>query len=203
MRVQDDMAEDPVEAARKGLQPNIGVYLENKLRKPLESIFEYVVVSRSEMLFALSASVETPSLAALARPTYLFVVDGSRLSLGERLASLNACTHAQGLVRNGPKFDIELYSGYSWCLVRECGRVVSAQITWWSCQKYVAYCSALVTGKRALIGHFSINSEPRHVLQPQQSFFNRALSNCPENAANDCHVSPFIGRLFACFILPT
>lgn len=39
------MAEDPVEAARKGLAPNIGVYLENKLRKPLESIFEYVVVS--------------------------------------------------------------------------------------------------------------------------------------------------------------
>jgi hypothetical protein len=66
MRLQDDMAEDPVEAARKGLQPNIGVYLENKLRKPLESIFEYVVVSQSEEPLVLPTIVETPSLAVLA-----------------------------------------------------------------------------------------------------------------------------------------
>jgi hypothetical protein len=64
--LQDDMAEDPVEAARKGLQPNIGVYLENKLRKPLESIFEYVLVSQPERPFCIFDNRRDPILAVLA-----------------------------------------------------------------------------------------------------------------------------------------
>lgn len=35
---QDDMAEDPIEALVGGVPVNTHVYLENKLRKPLESV---------------------------------------------------------------------------------------------------------------------------------------------------------------------
>ncbi|KAI5084309.1 hypothetical protein GOP47_0000478 [Adiantum capillus-veneris] len=44
-RLQDDMAEDPVNAIIGNMQLNYQVYLENKLRKPLESILEYVAHS--------------------------------------------------------------------------------------------------------------------------------------------------------------
>ncbi|GAQ79724.1 DNA polymerase catalytic subunit [Klebsormidium nitens] len=66
-KLQDDMAEDPVEAARRGLAPNIGVYLENKLRKPLESIFEYVVSDKVlRELFTGPHTIPPPSMAAAA-----------------------------------------------------------------------------------------------------------------------------------------
>ncbi|KAH7314892.1 hypothetical protein KP509_21G026000 [Ceratopteris richardii] len=45
-KLQDDMAEDPLNAIQQNMQLNFHVYLENKLRKPLESILEYVADSR-------------------------------------------------------------------------------------------------------------------------------------------------------------
>lgn len=61
-KLQDDMAEDPIDALIGGIPVNTHVYLENKLRKPLESILEFVTdPSTLRELFSGSHTVPPPS----------------------------------------------------------------------------------------------------------------------------------------------
>lgn len=64
-KLQDDMAEDPLNAIKGNMQLNFHVYLENKLRKPLESILEYVTdPSHVRDIFIGSHTVASPFFAS-------------------------------------------------------------------------------------------------------------------------------------------
>ncbi|MCO5600345.1 hypothetical protein L7F22_054456 [Adiantum nelumboides] len=64
-KLQDDMAEDPLNAIIGNMQLNYQVYLENKLRKPLESILEYVAhSSQIHDVFSGSHTVASPFVSS-------------------------------------------------------------------------------------------------------------------------------------------
>eukprot|EP00898_Chlorokybus_atmophyticus_P005186 jgi/Chlat1/5669/Chrsp37S00424 len=59
---QDDMAEDPMRALEEGSWPNYYVYWENKMRRPLENLFEHVLSkAQTKELFAGTHTRQRPT----------------------------------------------------------------------------------------------------------------------------------------------